>query len=251
MSLQDALERFAGLSHVLVATDFDGVVAPIVSDPASAFPLAGTIPALGALSGLPGVTVALVSGRDRATLGRLSGVREPIVTVGSHGAEWADGFEDVLDPAALVRRDSVLAALEEIAEQFAGSAVEPKPLGGALHVRNVVAGNGAQALDLARRGPGSLPGVHATDGKAVLELTVQDASKGRALTVLRERVGADAVLYLGDDVTDERAFAVLTSPGDVSIKVGTDPSSATAAEFRVDGPEDARAVFEELLALRR
>lgn len=246
------LARFAELENVLVATDYDGVMAPIVTDPASAFPLPGTLPALVALSALPGVTVAVVSGRDRTTLGRLSGVAAldgaPIVTVGSHGAEWADGMEGVLDSDALARRETVLADLAAIAARFPGAAVEPKPLGGALHVRNVVAADSASvALDEGRRGPATLPGVHSTEGKAVLELTVLDASKGRALTVLRERTGAQAVLYLGDDVTDEKAFVVLTGADDVSIKVG---DGATAARFRVDGPEDARAVLEKVLALR-
>lgn len=247
--LSAALARFAALGTVLVATDYDGVVAPIVSDPAAAFPLPGSVPALESLAGLPGVTVALVSGRDRATLGRLSGAAAPIVTVGSHGAEWEEGLEGVLSPELIDLRATVLAGLESIAGRFPGAAVEPKPLGAALHVRNVVdPSSGPLALEEARRGPAALPGVHATDGKAVLELTVLDASKGRALTVLRERTGASGVLYLGDDVTDEKAFAVLTGAEDVSVKVG---DGATAARFRVDGPADARSVFEELLALRR
>lgn len=245
--LRAALAEFAALPTVLVATDYDGVVAPIVSDPAAAFPLPGTVDALTALAGRTGVAVALISGRDRATLARLSGVTSPITTVGSHGAEWEDGLEGVLDDAARERREVVLTQLREIAADFPGAAVEPKPLGGALHVRNVAAGNGSEAIDRARRGPAALPGVHATDGKAVLELTVLEASKGRALTVLRERTGADAVLYLGDDVTDEKAFAVLTASDDVSVKVG---EGATAARFRVDTPEAVRAVFDELLTLR-
>lgn len=249
VELSRALARFAALGTVLVATDYDGVLAPIVADPAAAFPLPGTVPALEALAGLPGVTVAVVSGRDRATLARLSGATAPLVTVGSHGAEWAEGFESALSAELLALRATVLADLTAIAARFPGAAVEPKPLGAALHVRNVVDPSaGPQALEQARRGPAARPGVHATEGKAVLELTVLDASKGRALTLLRERERADGVLYLGDDVTDEKAFAVLTGAEDVSVKVG---DGATAARFRVDGPEDARTVFEELLALRR
>ncbi|CAM4001424.1 trehalose-phosphatase [Tsukamurella ocularis] len=247
--LAAALARFARLGTVLVASDYDGVAAPIVADPAAAFPLPGTVAALEALAGLPGTTAALVSGRDRATLGRLSGAGDGVVTVGSHGAEWAEGFEGALTADLRELRSTVLAGLTAVAERFPGAAVEPKPLGAALHVRNVVDPSaGPVALEEARRGPAALPGVHATDGKAVLELTVLDASKGRALQTLRERTGAAAVLYLGDDVTDEKAFAVLTGTEDVSIKVG---DGATAARFRVDGPADARAVFEELLALRR
>ncbi len=253
MSLRAALERFAGLETVLVASDYDGVIAPIVADPASAFPLPGTIAALEELSRLPGVTVALVSGRDRATLGRLSGVAAPIVTVGSHGAEWEEGLDGALGAGLRALREQVLAGLAEIAGRYPGAAVEPKPLGGALHVRNVVAGaeSGAAALDEARRGPAALAGVHATEGKSVLELTVLDASKGRALQTLRERLGAAAVLYLGDDVTDEKAFAVLTGADDVPIKVDPDPAVTTAARFRVPDPAAARTILEELAALRR
>ena len=180
------------------------------------------------------------------------GAGEGVVTVGSHGAEWAEGFEAVLSAELVELRSTVLADLTAIAERFPGAAVEPKPLGAALHVRNVVdPAAGPVALEEARRGPAALSGVHATEGKAVLELTVLDASKGRALQTLRERTGAAAVLYLGDDVTDEKAFAVLTGAEDVSVKVDPDPAVVTGARFRVDGPADARAVFEELLALRR
>ena len=87
-----------------------------------------------------------------------------------------------------------------------------------------------------------------TEGKAVLEFAVVTTNKGSAIDVLRERDDATAVVFLGDDVTDEKAFAALTGAEDVSVKVG---DGATAARFRVDGPADARAVFEELLALRR
>lgn len=250
--VREALKRFAALESVLVATDYDGVVAPIVDDPSAAIPLPGTVAALESLAELPGVGVALVSGRDRATLGELSGVGEAIMTVGSHGAEWAEGFDGALDAAALSRRDAVLDGLRVVAGRYPGAAVEVKPLGAALHVRNVVDPAAAsKALEEARRGAGSVDGVHATDGKAVLELTVMETSKGKALNTLRERCTAQAVLYLGDDVTDEKAFDVLDSPGDVAIKVDPDPAVVTAARYRVDGPADARAVFEELLTLRR
>ena len=59
-----------------------------------------------------------------------------------------------------------------------------------------------------------------------------EVSKGAALDRLRERIGADAVLFAGDDVTDETAFARLR-PGDVGVKVG---EGDTAAEHRVPDP---------------
>ena len=101
--------------------------------------------------------------------------------------------------------------------------------------------------DAVRSGPATLPGVESTEGKAVLEMAVVQVSKGAALDTLREQLGADAVLFVGDDVTDETAFVRLR-PGDVGIKVGP---GETAAEHRIDTPEDVTLVLEELLAARR
>ena len=81
----------------------------------------------------------------------------------------------------------------------------------------------------------------------MLELAVVQVSKGAAIDTLRERLEADAVLFVGDDVTDETAFVRLR-PGDVGIKVG---DGETAAGYRVTTPEDVTGVLEELLADRR
>ncbi len=55
------------------------------------------------------------------------------------------------------------------------------------------------------------------------------------------------MLYAGDDVTDERAFAVLDdAAGDVTVKVGPGP---THARHRVADPEQFAAVLERLAAL--
>ena len=81
----------------------------------------------------------------------------------------------------------------------------------------------------------------------VLELAVVETSKGTALDVLRKRTGADAVLFAGDDVTDEKAFAVLR-PGDLGVKVGP---GETAAEYRVDDPEQMVALLALLSEERR
>ena len=78
-------------------------------------------------------------------------------------------------------------------------------------------------------------------------MAVVQVSKGAAIDTLRTRLGADAVLFVGDDVTDETAFARLR-PGDVGVKVG---EGETAAEYRVSTPEDVTDVLEALLAARR
>ena len=59
-----------------------------------------------------------------------------------------------------------------------------------------------------------------TEGKAVLEFAVISTDKGEAVDILRDQHDASAVVFFGDDVTDEKAFRRLRD-GDVGVKVGT------------------------------
>jgi GH15 family glucan-1,4-alpha-glucosidase len=80
----------------------------------------------------------------------------------------------------------------------------------------------------------------------VLELSVVEGGKGRAVDALRLKTGADAVLFLGDDVTDEEAFAALRPP-DLGLKVGP---GATIAEHRIGGEVEAAVLLARLIGLR-
>jgi trehalose 6-phosphate phosphatase len=78
-------------------------------------------------------------------------------------------------------------------------------------------------------------------------VTVVQADKGTALRHLRQRLGARAVLYAGDDVTDENALATLDpAAGDVGVKVGP---GDTAAGHRIDGPPDVAVLLSSLADL--
>ncbi|NUP75325.1 MAG: trehalose-phosphatase, partial [Sinomonas sp.] len=99
--LRIALERLAAVERLLVALDFDGVVAPIVDRAEHARPLPETAAAVSELSSLPGTWTAYVSGRSLASL---VGVAEPdarTLLIGSHGAEVRLGGDEhpvTLDP---------------------------------------------------------------------------------------------------------------------------------------------------------
>ncbi len=245
--LDGAVRTLAGVPHLLVALDFDGVLAPIVDVPSDARPLPTTATALEALAALPDTTVALLSGRGLSDLATVSGFGSPIRLIGSHGSEFDDGDgASLLDDAQRTRLEGLTAELRGLVDGEPGVVLEKKPAGVAVHVRNAPAEVGARVLDAVRRGPAAREGVEATPGKAVLDLSVVRMDKGAALDVLRERVAADAVLFSGDDVTDETAFARLRD-GDVGVKVGP---GDTAAEHRVDGPPDIGALLEQLVELR-
>ena len=244
-ALDDAVRTVAGVPHLLVAMDFDGVLAPIVAVPSDARPLPVSAAAIGSLSTLPDTTVALVSGRGLADLAAVSGFGTPIRLIGSHGGEFDDGGA-VLDDAQRERLERLRAELRELVDGEPGVTLEEKPAGVAVHVRNAPPDVGERVLDAVRTGPASQPGIETTPGKAVLDLAVLQVNKGLALDLLRERLEPDAVLFAGDDVTDETAFTRLR-PGDVGVKVGP---GETAAEYRVPGPAEIGALLQELLAVR-
>lgn len=254
LGLVTALEGFAMRPSLLIALDFDGVLAPIVADPAAARALPQSHRHLTSLAGLPGVRLALVSGRTLADLRRVASPPPGTLLVGSHGAEMSDPVsgsqsQAPLDAVAARLLDRIIAELEQISAAHEGTHVEVKPTGVVLHTRRAERDVAAKATQQALDGPATWPGVHLTQGKEVVELVVVEVTKGTALRELRASTRADAVLYVGDDVTDERAFAVLDGDaGDVSIRVG---SGETAADHRLGSPDEVAAMLGLLVDLCR
>ena len=80
----------------------------------------------------------------------------------------------------------------------------------------------------------------------MLEFAVVTTDKGAAIDALRERLGATAVVFFGDDVTDEKAFRRMR-PADVGVKVGPGDTLAT---HRVDAPDDVASALAHLLGRR-
>lgn len=249
--LDIALAAFARRDRVLVATDFDGVLAPLVDDPTASRPLPGASEALHTLAASAGRTVAVVSGRDLDSLRSVLGEdaegdpAAPILLIGSHGAQSTDPHHEgpTLDEEARRRLAGINDDLARLLDQHPGSKVEHKPAGSVLHTRGMDARQASQASDSARR-LAEAAGARVTAGKDVVELSLVDSSKGKTLTALAIRLQTDAVLYLGDDVTDETVFAALEhDPDAVTVKVGP---GETKAHHRVDGPEQAVQILRTL-----
>ena len=95
--LTTALDVAAGARRLLVTSDFDGTLSPIVSNPADARPLPAAGRALVALADLPSTSVALISGRALRDLRTLSSMPSTVHLVGSHGAEFDSGFAHEID----------------------------------------------------------------------------------------------------------------------------------------------------------
>ena len=242
-----ALRGFAHARSPLVVCDYDGVLAQIVDDPGQAFPVSESVDALHTLASLADTHVAIVTGRSLRDLAALCAFPPQIHLVGSHGAEFDTGFERDIDETQLRLLEQVTHEPTQLEASHDGLIVETKPASVAFHYRNAPQQTGEVALAAVRRGPASRPGVRVKEGKRVIELAVIDTNKGTAVDRLRQRVDADAVLFVGDDVTDEDAFATLNS-GDIGIKVGSGP---TKARFRVTDTDDTARTLVLLCEMRR
>jgi trehalose 6-phosphate phosphatase len=241
-ALRDALSRAARVPRLLVASDYDGTLSPIVEDPARAVPQPGAVTALAALAALPTTEVAVVSGRARRDLAAMAGLPSEIHLVGSHGAELDADLAGHLAPELADLRTRVRHELATLTAGRDGVRLEDKPASVTVHTRTAPRDVAAEVVAAVRSGPATWPGVHAMAGKEVIELSVLAPDKSAAVETLRARHAADAVVFLGDDVTDETVLIGLRA-GDVGVKVGAGP---TAAAHRVADPAAAVAALELL-----
>ncbi len=261
--LWSALDRFTADdgAALLVALDFDGVLAPLVDDPTAsrmtdaaraAVDRIGALAAPDAGTATARARLGFVSGRDLDDLAQRAEPPAGAYVVGSHGAQTgrvrADGTLETV-PLELTAHqaatlEQLFAALDAAAEGREGVWVQRKPSAGVLHTRTAGPEDTAAAVAAADAAAARL-GLDAMHGKDVVEIAVLHTSKGEALTRLRavvaQETGAQSVrvLYAGDDTTDEKAFAALGA-GDVTIKVGP---GETVATHRVPDPEAVAAVL--------
>lgn len=247
--LLSALATAAATEHLLVALDFDGTMSPLVDRAEDARAIPGSAAALRELAQLPRTTTALISGRALDSLRRVASPEPETLLVGSHGAEtWTgpDGAALELTPsqAEILRRATD--AVQRVVDAHPGTLLELKPAGVVLHTRTAGSETARAAAAAVESELSRVDGVKLTNGKDVLELSVVQADKGQGLQSLRELTGATAVVFAGDDVTDEYALRTLTVP-DVGIKVG---EGETAATYRISEPEQLVHVLQELVTLR-
>lgn len=230
--------RLGDADTVLLALDFDGTLAPLVDNPDDARMTPSVRSALTRLSGDPGVTIALVSGRGATNLIQVSFPEPSWWVVGSHGVEVVEpgtSPESGLSRELLSNRQKLWEEFEQVAHSVPGVWVEKKTWGAAIHTRGVdktVEERVHQSLRQVIDRWGDI--LTTRTGHGILESSLATATKGDGIRLIRTRVAPQVTVFIGDDVTDEDGFLALL-PGDVGIKVGP---GETAAEFRVDAHSD-------------
>ena len=208
--------------------DLDGTLCAYRDDPADVALTAAQRTLLRRLQQRLQGAVCVLSGRSEVDLARILGDL-PIAHVGEHGA--AGAAADVRFLAQLAR---VEAALRALSAEFPATWVERKPSSCVLHYRR----EPQLAECLAARLPAldtQLNRLRRLDGICVFEFAARGSDKGSALRAQMQAApfrGRIAVA-VGDDVTDEDAFAAARATGGFGIAVG-DRVSAQAEFYLAD-----------------
>lgn len=247
--IEHLLRRLARSPRLLVATDYDGVLAPIVLDPAVAVPAHGAEQALAALAALRQTDVAIISGRPLAELDRFLGglINRGVHMVGAHGAEWPGTLDDERLRAAEHRLQPIMHRAEALLRRWPGAHLEIKPGAIALHFRALPEPMQPAFVEQARALAAEAEGVRTIAGRKVMEFTLEGVDKGDALRRIRAMTAATAVIFFGDDTTDDDAFRVL-EPNDGGVAVN---GQRPGAHFEVPNVESVVASLERLVELRQ
>jgi trehalose 6-phosphate phosphatase len=233
------LAQFAA-SDVLVALDYDGTLAPIVSTPRRARMRPRTRQLLSAVA--KRYPCVVISGRTRDDVtARVSSA--PVWHVaGNHGLEpWGEQAAYVARVRNWVRKlHRRLAALD-------GVTIEDKTYSLTIHYRR------AKQKDRAKRAVASalrtLRGARVIGGSEAFNLVPRGAPhKGEALERARRLLACDTAIYVGDDETDEDAFAAARSDRLLSVRIGN--ARRSRATYRLKDQRQIDRFLRALLALR-
>jgi trehalose 6-phosphate phosphatase len=236
--------------NTLLALDFDGTLAPIVEDPASAWIHPGSLAALRRLGPVLG-GIAIITGRpvDQARrLGRFEEAPglERLIVCGQYGAErWDAASGEIRRPPRPQAVSDLADRLPQWLEEHdaARIRIEDKGLAIALHTRGIAPG----LLDELRPQLEALAarvGLHLEPGRQVIELRAAGTDKGQTLRRIVGPLSPAAVVYAGDDLGDLPAFReaiVLRDEGiDVTLVCSASEEQdalLALADVVLDGPD--------------
>jgi trehalose-phosphatase len=226
------LERLLRLERpLLLAFDVDGTLSPIVRDPDLARIPDATLRTIAELAKSPMTEVALITGRDFNSLGRMEQLNGIWRAVEHGGLVLAPGDR----PAPRKLGEEQEAALDRFRQwvdaHAEGAFIEYKPQAIAVHVRAIAETEPERAERLLRAADEQARslGLHVRRGKALREAEAERQNKGDALREIFERSGVRSVFFAGDDITDFPAIDFATRHG-VGAFVRSEEQRGTPSE---------------------
>ncbi|MGE3147659.1 MAG: trehalose-phosphatase [Pseudorhodoplanes sp.] len=244
-----ALGPRADLDDVAILLDIDGTLLDIAPTPQDVFVPGSLRDTLTHLSERTRGAVAFVSGRPLSDIDRIFAPLK-LAAVGGHGAEVRPsghhaGYHQKsrpLDPA-LKKRFAAIAKLGP------GIIVEDKDFSLALHYRLApqLGGDVVRTVASICERWNCEPFVEILPGKSVIEIKARGYDKGSGVCELMTYppFKGRKPIFIGDDTTDDAAFAVLPHFHGIGFSVG---GIVPGASFNFDGPKDVRRWLEQIAA---
>jgi trehalose 6-phosphate synthase len=237
-----------------ILCDLDGTLVPFARTPEEARPDPDVVALVDAIAQLPGVTMAIVSGRPKAWLETFF-TSPHVFLMAEHGASrrGMGAWENVgeVDPTPL---EELASMLESLVRRHPGALLERKQTTVALHYRQVQRDRRAELLvevyGIIDAFVARYPAFERLEGTLVTEIRPASVNKAAAVPWIRGIAGAGArLVVLGDDVTDEHMFRAVGA-ADEPVVVRTAGRRRTAARWELEDSTEVRAVLRWLYGVR-
>jgi trehalose-phosphatase len=255
--------------YLALMLDYDGTLTPIVEDPAQAFIHQEHLDVLKRLSTHPKVHLAIVSGRSVEQLKHFlkplfNTCDTTLLVCGLHGGEvYSPSLSRFL---VSLQQDTLKARLDSFYRTFkaalarenlitSGLLLEHKQYTLAMHYRMANESVQQRAMQLLKETFQQAPDFPSTfrlqPGKDVLEIVPRTFDKGSCVKFLMQHWQQDVPLkalkpcYVGDDMTDEAAFAVVNQLQGISLCIGKS-GNATCAQYSLPTVD---ALYQEFACL--
>ena len=233
--------------EIALFLDVDGTLLHIADTPDAVTIDRATVDLLARAHRATGGATALITGRRIADVDRLfAPLALPVA--GQHGFERRDAAGALHRHAQpLPQLSEVRARLEAFAAGHPGVLIEDKALTLAAHYRLAPAAGSTLGALVERLAADSGGALAIQRGKMVFELRPAGKDKGTAIAEFLDEAPfrGRTPVFLGDDLTDEYGFSIVNGRGGVSVKVGDEPTEATA---RLPDVDAVRAWLERLAA---
>lgn len=227
--------------EVLVVTDYDGTIAPIVSDPADAQPVPEVVEQLGALVPLVRC-VAVLSARDEKSLRSFLPVAG-VLLIGEKGI-------GALTPDENERLRDFTERAAAAVGRWPGVVIEAKPASLSIHFRSQpeVAAELKQVLANLIAGSGLMMAAN----RLVFDVQSPRGTKVRTMCRLIREMQPAGVLYAGDSRDDARVHRCLKANPVETLCIGLKSTEMPARLFKnadliLDGPLEMAALLSWLV----
>jgi trehalose 6-phosphate synthase/phosphatase len=249
-ALAELIQQYCHTARRAVLLDYDGTLVPFVEDPNLARPDQEVLDLLAELATTPGNEVSIVSGRQRRDLEEWFR-DQPVTLIAEHGA-WLrprGGAWRLLKAMTTDWKERIRSILQLHVDRLPGAALEEKEFSLAWHYRRAdpeLASRRARELLDALADFTRNVDVQVLEGNKVLEVRNTGVNKGTAAMDWLGGLGADFILAVGDDWTDEELFRALP-PTAHSVRVGL---ANTAANYYLGNHTAVRRLLHDLCNAR-